>query len=208
MKIGENIKALRKARGLTQEQLADMLGLSFQAVSKWETNANTPDISLLPMIAKALGTSIDQLFSEINPDSWEGAEMIKDDDVIRIVQLQGHRILKATPVSQKSPSFSIIFPRDCNNETQYFKVEVFGHVIADSSINGDVICHGNIDCSDINSFGPIQVSGNLSANRIHLTEGKIVCGSIQDCHEIRCPSIECKGDIHAASIINTQERQS
>ena len=77
MKIGENIRALRKARGFTQEQLADMLGISFQAVSKWENNANTPDISLLPMIAKALGTSIDQLFSENNPGSWEGVEMIK-----------------------------------------------------------------------------------------------------------------------------------
>ena len=198
MKIGENIKTLRKARGFTQEQLADMLGLSFQAVSKWETNANTPDISLLPAIAKVLGTSIDQLFSESNPELWEGAELIKDDDVIRIVQLHGHRVLKTTPVNQ---SFPIIFPRDCNNETQYFKVEVFGHVIADGSINGDVVCHGNIDCSDINSFGPIQVSGNLSANRINITEGKIACGSIQECHEIRCPSIECTGDIHASNII-------
>ena len=130
MKIGENSKTLRKARGFTQEQLADMLGLSFQAVSKWETNANTPDISLLPTIAKVLGTSIDQLFSESNPELWEGAELIKNDDVIRIVQLQGHRVLKTTPVNQ---SFSIVFPRDCNNETQYFKVEVFGHVIADGS---------------------------------------------------------------------------
>ena len=198
MKIGENIKTLRKARGFTQEQLADMLGLSFQAVSKWETNANTPDISLLPAIAKVLGTSIDQLFSESNPELWEGAELIKDDDVIRIVQLHGHRVLKTTSVNQ---SFPIIFPRDCNNEMQYFKVEVFGHVIADGSINGDVVCHGNIDCSDINSFGPIQVSGNLSANRINMTEGKIACGSIQECHEIRCHSIECTGDIHASNII-------
>ena len=202
MKIGENIRALRKARGFTQEQLADMLGISFQAVSKWENNANTPDISLLPMIAKALGTSIDQLFSENNPGSWEGAEMIKNDDVIRIVQLQGHRILKAMPISQKNASFSIAFPRECNQETQYFKVEVFGHVIADGSINGDVICHGNIDCSDINSSGPIQVSGNLSTNRINAMGGKLICGSIAECHEIRCAAIECKGDIHSTSIMN------
>ena len=202
MKIGENIKALRKARGFTQEQLADMLGISFQAVSKWETNANTPDLSLLPMIAKVLGTSIDQLFSENNPDSWEGADMIKNDDVIRIVQLQGHRILKAMPVSQKNASFSIVFPHDCNNQTQYFKVEVFGHVITDGSINGDVICHGNIDCSDINSCGSIQISGNLSANKINLTEGKLFCNNIVECHEIRCSSIECSGNIHTTNMIN------
>ena len=60
MKIGENIRALRKARGFTQEQLADMLGISFQAVSKWENNASMPDISLLPAIAK----SIDEFVGE------------------------------------------------------------------------------------------------------------------------------------------------
>ena len=205
MKIGENIRALRKARGFTQEQLADMLGISFQAVSKWENNANTPDISLLPMIAKALGTSIDQLFSENNPGSWEGAEMIRNDDVIRIVQLQGHRILKTMPASQKNVSFSIAFPHDCNNDTQYFKVEVFGNVITDGSINGDVICHGNIDCSDINSSGPIQISGNLSANRINAMGGKLVCRSIAECHEIQCAAIECKGDIHATNMIASEQ---
>ena len=205
MKIGENIRALRKARGFTQEQLADMLGISFQAVSKWENNANTPDISLLPVIAKALGTSIDQLFSENNPGSWEGAEMIKNDGVIRIVQLQGHRILKTMPVNQKNVSFSIAFPRDCNHETQYFKVEVFGNVITDGSINGDVICHGNIDCSDINSSGPIQISGNLSANRINAMGGKLVCSSIAECHEIQCAAIECKGDIHATNMITSEQ---
>ena len=206
MKIGENIRTLRKARGFTQEQLADMLGISFQAVSKWENNANTPDISLLPGIARAFGTSIDQLFSEGTPAAWEGAEMIRNDDVIRIVQLQGHRILKAMPVSQQNPSFSIAFPRDCNDQTQYFKVEVFGHVIADGSINGDVICHGNMDCSDINSCGSVQVSGNLSANKINLTDGKLVCGSIAECHEIRCSSIECQGEIHTTHLINPSER--
>ena len=184
MKIGENIRALRKARGFTQEQLADMLGISFQAVSKWENNANTPDISLLPMIAKALGTSIDQLFSENNPGSREGAEI---------------------PASQKNVSFSIAFPRDCNQETQYFKVEVFGNVITDGSINGDVICHGNIDCSDINSSGPIQISGNLSANRINAMGGKLVCSSIAECHEIQCAAIECKGDIHATNMIASEQ---
>ena len=205
MRIGENIRALRKARGLTQEQLAGMLGISFQAVSKWETDTNTPDLSLLPKIARVLGTSIDQLFSEDDPDSWEGADMIKNDDVIRIVQLQGRRVVKAVPVRRENASFSIAFPRDCNDQTQYFKVEVFGHVIADGSINGDVICHGNMDCSDINSFGSVQVSGNLSANKIRLTGGKLSCGSIAECHEIRCPSIECTGDIHAANMINAPE---
>ena len=53
-KIGGNIAALRKAKGLTQEQLADMLGVSAPAVSKWETGSSYPDISLLCPLARAL----------------------------------------------------------------------------------------------------------------------------------------------------------
>ena len=62
-KIGGNIAALRRAKGLTQEQLADMLGVSAPAVSKWETGSSYPDISLLCPLARALGTNVDSLLS-------------------------------------------------------------------------------------------------------------------------------------------------
>ena len=47
MKIGSNIAALRKEKGITQEELANALGVSAQAVSKWENNSSCPDVSLL-----------------------------------------------------------------------------------------------------------------------------------------------------------------
>ena len=61
MKIGANIAALRRARGLTQEQLAAALGVSAPAVSKWERDSSYPDITLLCPLARALETSVDQL---------------------------------------------------------------------------------------------------------------------------------------------------
>lgn len=61
MNIGNNIKQLRQRLNLTQEQIAFKLGVSYQAVSKWENNVNTPDISLLPEIADLFGVSIDSL---------------------------------------------------------------------------------------------------------------------------------------------------
>ena len=59
--IGKNIKALRTRGGLTQEELAGKLDISYQAVSKWENGVTAPDISLLPSLAEVLGTSIDAL---------------------------------------------------------------------------------------------------------------------------------------------------
>lgn len=64
MNIGNNIKQLRQQKNLTQKQVAEKLGVSSQAVSKWENNVNTPDIALLPEIAELFGVSIDALFSK------------------------------------------------------------------------------------------------------------------------------------------------
>lgn len=62
MNIGENIYELRKANKLTQEQLAEKLGVSEQAVSKWENGICSPDVSLFPRMAELFCVSIDRIF--------------------------------------------------------------------------------------------------------------------------------------------------
>ena len=57
MSIGKNIAKHRKALGLTQEELGVRLGVTNQAVSKWESEVSMPDVMLLPAIASALGIS-------------------------------------------------------------------------------------------------------------------------------------------------------
>lgn len=78
MKIGRNISALRKEKGITQEGLASELGVSAQAVSKWENNSSCPDISLLPDIADYFGVTVDSLLrsdeKEIINDKSESSE--------------------------------------------------------------------------------------------------------------------------------------
>ena len=59
--IGKRIVILRKQHGLTQEQLAERVGVSAQAVSKWENDQSCPDISTLPLLADALEVSVDHL---------------------------------------------------------------------------------------------------------------------------------------------------
>ena len=62
MDIGNKIRKLRKQRGITQEQLAESIGVSFQAVSKWENNIALPDITLAPVLAGYFSVSMDELF--------------------------------------------------------------------------------------------------------------------------------------------------
>lgn len=62
IKLGDKIKALRKERNISQEVLANYLGVSFQAVSKWETGSTMPDVTLIPAIASFFRVSTDELF--------------------------------------------------------------------------------------------------------------------------------------------------
>ena len=61
--LSNNIQKYRKLNGLTQEALAVKLGVTFQAVSKWENGKSLPDVLLLPLIADEFACSIDDLFS-------------------------------------------------------------------------------------------------------------------------------------------------
>ena len=61
--IGKRISEYRKKKNLKQDELAEMLGVSPQAVSKWENDLSCPDISLLPAFSDSLGVSIDEIIT-------------------------------------------------------------------------------------------------------------------------------------------------
>lgn len=197
MKLGENIRALRLRKRLTQEQVAQQLGVTYQAVSKWENGTNTPDIALLPEIAAFFGVTIDALFHQDAISALDGFP-VEDDGVIRIVQLRGRHVLKVTPrMSPDDPAIEIAFPRNCNDRTQYFKVEVYGHVIADGSINGDVVAHQSVQCAEIN--GDVRSQGDVKAGNINAC-GNVVCNGIYDCYNLQANRIECSGNVNAISL--------
>lgn len=77
--IGKQIAALRKNKGITQSELGNRLGVSFQAVSKWERGETLPDISVLPTLAKILETSIDYILTggEVN-NNYKGKQNVSD----------------------------------------------------------------------------------------------------------------------------------
>ena len=90
--MGQIIRRLRKERNFTQEELAEQLGVTFQAVSKWENNAGMPDISQIVPIARVFGVSTDVLFGAFGTDDTE--------EVLKIFKSAQARL--ASPLTAKS----------------------------------------------------------------------------------------------------------
>ncbi len=76
LKLGENLRRLRKERELTQEQFSDAIGVSFQAVSRWENGTAYPDMELLPALSSFFGVSVDTLLGCPEVEKEEQAESL------------------------------------------------------------------------------------------------------------------------------------
>lgn len=87
-------KDLRKQREMTQEQIAEVLGVSCQAISKWETNSSYPDILLLPVIADYFGVSVDCLLGH---DTGKQVEEINEACTKEEAKIAEKRYMEAIP---------------------------------------------------------------------------------------------------------------
>lgn len=79
MKLGEKIKTLRKQKNISQEVLAQYLGVTFQAVSKWENGTTMPDVATIPAIASFFGVSTDEIFDFNLYETQKQVEAIVDE---------------------------------------------------------------------------------------------------------------------------------
>lgn len=80
MALSENIRQKRKASGLSQEQLAEQMGVSRQAVTKWESGQSAPSTENLIRLSKLLNTTVEQL-TDVQPKPQESASPIQSDDI-------------------------------------------------------------------------------------------------------------------------------
>lgn len=96
MELGKKIKQLRFKAGMTQEQLADRIGIGAQSVSKWENSVAMPDITTLPLIAEVFGVSIDDLFDLTNEQRLNRIEnrLDAEDELPRDVFAEYEEFLK------------------------------------------------------------------------------------------------------------------
>lgn len=199
--ICSNIAELRKKQGLSQEELASMLGVTFQAVSKWENQLSCPDIALIPKIAEIFHLSIDSLFGKAE------AKMIDeklvdwpDDDNLYAVIFQGHRLLKEDEITDNLSEIELLYDGDMQGMSikSNFSITVKGDII-DSSIQSGT----HITCADIVNS---DIKTGFHLNAIDIVDCDSICtGAHINATDINCKSINAGTHINATNIFRNEE---
>ena len=175
MSIGKNIACFRKEKGLTQAELGDLLGVSNQAVSKWESEMTMPDVMILPTLADVFGCYIDELFSrEVKTDNRcdHYAELPwNDDEVIRGVICKGKKILQVTDYPVENITFQIL--------GNALSVSSEANIIINGDVTGGCVSEGNISVGG-NITGECVAQGNIEVEEWIMGEctsgGNIIVG--------------------------------
>lgn len=198
MTIGAIIAKLRKEHNMTQEALANALGVTNQAVSKWESDQSCPDIGLLPTIADLFGVSIDHLFGragQVVPA--ENALPWDNDDTIRIVVYQGHTYLKNY---KKADEIHVHL-----NDITAQNVECAVSLTIDGNVYLNASAGSSLTCDDV--MGSVQAGGSVTCDEVHgsvQSGGSTTCddvgGNVTAGGSVNCNDIE--GNVNASGSVN------
>ena len=118
MKINEQIAFLRKEKGVTQEALANALGVTNQAVSKWEASICCPDILLLPDIAKVFGVTMEELYGAYDGEMLEAKDTEPEDNRLLCVCVENknEKVKTSLPVAALRAIFKLMVTPDLDIE--------------------------------------------------------------------------------------------
>lgn len=217
MTLGNLITQYRKNQNITQEALAQKLGVTNQAVSKWESGLCCPDVMLLPKIADIFGISMDTLFGRESQPGTEtfGYEKTSgipsqnqtaptptwpDDDVLRVVAYIGHRV-----VTNQEACEELVFRYEgpalnVDSRVSISCGDVAGDVDAGGNVNcgnvsGSVDAGTNVNCGNVN--GDVDAGCGVNCGNIDgsVDAGTEVCcgnvgGSVDAGTDVKC------GDVH------------
>lgn len=169
---------LRRDSGMTQEQLASRLGVTFQAVSKWETGASCPDIQLLPRIADVFGVTLDALFGRTSSptEAQEEAALYDlpwpNDDTLYAVLYHGHTLITDEPAAlgrdkelrfvYQGPAVSINSRFDvvCESGTTVEGSISAGCDVTCTDVGGDVKAGCDVTCGNVE--GDVKAGGDVT----------------------------------------------
>ena len=205
--LGKEITKCRKKLGMTQEALAQTLGVTNQAVSKWELDQSCPDIQLLPQLADIFGITVDELFGrEAKKQEPVCADVDwPEDGVLRVVVYEGRKLICG---GEAAKNFKMEYEANVKEILSAVTVtcgDVKGDVWANLGVNcgdvcGDVDAGTAVNCGNVN--GNVDAGTNVSCGDV---DGDVDAGMSVTCGNIggdvdagasvRCGSVS--GDIDA-----------
>ena len=197
MNFSEIIAFYRRKLGLTQEALAQRLGVTNQAVSKWESGQSCPDIALLPQLADLFGITIDELFGREVPKTEPAPAELgwPDDGVLRVILYAGHTRIHGPMDAADEIHFCYEGPAlNIESAVSIYCDDVMGNVTAGGSVNcddvyGSISAQGSVNCDDVQ--GEIRAGGSVTCD---CAEGDIHAGGNVDVDE-------ASGEIHAGGSV-------
>lgn len=220
MELGKKIAYYRKNLNITQDALAKQLGISNQAVSKWETDQSCPDVELLPKLADIFGISLDELFErewtaafgecEQAAEDTEKTALLTlgtaglqlpwdDDGNLRAVLFVGHQLVRKSDVEGKYGEICKEIKLNINGAV--LNVESYFNVCC-GDVCGNVTAGRDITCGDIEGFVSsgknvtcTEVNGNISAGSSVASAD--VTGDVSAGSSVYCRDVE--GDVSAGS---------
>ena len=216
--LGSNIMHLRKENGMTQEQLATALGISYQAVSKWETGNSSPDISTLPLLADLFSVSIDTLFGRPilqqepvclqEKEEFSGAALTlpwPDDDTLHMVLYCGHTLIghDVENLQQEKQRFQFEYEGPALNVQSDISVSINGDVSGSVSagtsvecgdIKGTVTAGAAVSCSDVG--GTVNAGADVNCGDV---AGDMIVGGNARCGDVN-GVLRCNGSVSCGDV--------
>lgn len=178
--FGQRIAALRRQNNMTQEAMAQKLGITNQAVSKWESDQCCPDIMQLPQIADLFGITLDALFGrlqEVAPvDTVVGNLPWEDDGCLRAVCFLGRKLLEHEKIGNEKETRKVELKFTGNVEDIHSE---FAVNCTDTVINGDVTAGDGVNCGNVGgdvTAGDGVNCGNVSGD-VSAGDG-VNCGNV------------------------------
>lgn len=209
--FGQRIAALRKDRGMTQEALAQKLGVTNQAVSKWESDQCCPDIMQLPTLADIFEISLDALFGRAEPTPPQSEPVVaelpwEDNDDLHAVCFVGHRLMRYQDIPAPGGkrvrfSFSCLgFDKSLGWGNEPVQLHFSGNVgsiysdfavyCADTAVGGSVQAGDGVTCGDVG--GDVRAGDGVTCGNV---QGDVHAGDSVNCGEVR-------GNVSAGDSVN------
>lgn len=177
MTLGRQIAYYRKEWGLTQEALANQLGVTNQAVSKWESGQSCPDVQLLPVLADVFHVSVDALFGReavkpvIDDLPWE------DDEALRAVFYIGRRLQKHGRLDFYQQEKQMVEFRYSGPALNVYSD--FSMVCENCVISGSVQAGDSVNCGDV--YGSVHAGDDVTCGNVG--------GSVDSSDAVRCGNV-------------------